>query len=113
MTFDPIQNKIQNELPKDNNKKYHCPCGSVLKNTKQNISNHLQKERHKRFVKRGVVYNRVSSAEYQRERFANNKHLREKQREVCQRYYWENKEQINHRHARNREERKKTLIVGG
>ena len=81
---------------------YNCPCGSVLKNTKQNISNHRHKLRHKRYESEGEVYEKRTTSQYQRDRFAKNTVLREKQRRVCQSYYWKNKEDINRRHAHNR-----------
>lgn len=88
-----------------NNKQYSCPCGAILK-SKYLVKKHHLTKRHMSYVENGTIYKKVTSAEYQRNRFAKSDDKRDRQRSICRQYYWNNKDSINNRHAVYRQGRK-------
>jgi len=76
-----------------------CPCGSVIA-CKGSMYRHLKTKRHQRFVESGMLAPKTQ-AEYQRRYYNSHPELRQKHRELCKRYYEQNRDSIRQRQNSN------------
>ena len=92
----------------ENQKLFACACGSEI--SVRSKARHQRTKKHLAFLNDDVARLPLSSAEYQRQRFAKYPHIRERHRSVCRQYYRENREHIRERHALNRERRRNMVL---
>lgn len=76
-----------------------CPCGSTIA-CKSSLPRHLKTKRHQRFEETGETSPKTQ-AEYQKRYYNKNPEARMKHRQLCQRYYAQNKEAIRERQSKN------------
>ena len=76
-----------------------CPCGSTLK-CKKSLYRHLRTKRHQRFEETGMIAPKTQ-AEYQKRYYNKHPEQRMKHRQLCQKYYQQNREAIREKQAQN------------
>ena len=86
---------ITNEVSKT----IECPCGSVI-TCKGSMHRHLKTKRHQKFLESGISAPKTQ-AEYQRRYYNLHPELRQKHRQLCKRYYEQNRETIRKRQNSN------------